>query len=400
MKDIKKIALFGLGGVNWIGGTQYITNIIDALDSISEEQPVEIHLIKSSRQNFAEINKFQKNKIIIEDFDTIFPSWSFTNRLKWYLQRKYMNRIYPRSENFFMDNNFDFVFPYTCSDCNGKLNAGSWIADFQYHYYPEGASKDFTDSAYSEISFTAKNSSKIVLSSKACEKDCNTLFPETKGKTFAMPFTVYIDEQLLEFRDFSLLTSKYKIPEDFLIVSNSFCPTKNHKTIFKAMQILNTQGIKVNLVCTGNIVDQRNLHFANEILQSINECQVRDQVHLLGIIPRADQVALYRMSKAIVQPSLNEGWSTSVEEAKNLGKNLIVSDIDVHKEQSPGNPYIFQKLNAEDLALKIKEAWTSSRNRKFPDLEQERKDFASYREQVKDFGRRFLGIAGKFNSKA
>ena len=395
MKDIKKIALLGLGSINWIGGTQYITNIIDALDTISDEHPVEIHLIKNSWQNYPELNKFTKNKIVIEDFNTIFPPWSFTNRVKWFLQRKFTNSIYPRHENFFIDNGYDYVFPHTCSDQNGKLNVGSWIADFQYHHFPDGASKEVTEAAYNEISFTARISSKIILSSKACEQDCNMLFPETKGKTFAMPFTVFLDEQLLQFNDFSSLIAKYRIPENFLIVSNSFSPTKNHKTLFRALQILNEQGIKEPVVCTGNIVDQRNVHFGNEILQMLTEYKVRDQVNMVGIIPRADQVALYRMSKAMVQPSVNEGWSTPVEEAKNLGKDLIVSDIDVHKEQCPGNPYLFQKLNAEDMAEKIKQVWTANLDKKFPNLEQERKAFAAYREQVKAFGRRILEVAAK-----
>jgi glycosyltransferase involved in cell wall biosynthesis len=273
----------------------------------------------------------------------------------------------------------------------------SWIADFQYHHYPQGASKDFTDSAYDEISFIARHSGKIVLSSRACELDCNQIFPATQGKTFAMPFTVFIDKELLAFNDFPAILGKYKIPENFLVVSNSFCPTKNHKTLFQALQLLNKEGLKVNVVCTGNIVDQRNLHFANEILQSLTEYQVRDQVYLLGIIPREDQVALYRMAKAIVQPSLNEGWSTSVEEAKNLGKQLIVSDIEVHKEQCPGNPYIFKKLDPADLADKIRKLWTSSLEKTFPEPIEERKAFEAYQAEVRAFGHRFLKIAATFN---
>lgn len=399
MKDIRKIALFGLGSINWIGGIQYITNIIDALDMLSEEHPVEIHLIKSSRQNFAELNKFKNNKIILEDVDAIFPPWSFSNRAKWFLQRKIEKRLNPRYENYFIDNGFDFVFPLISTDCKGKLNAGSWIADFQYHHYPDGASKESVAAAYGEISYIARNSDKIVFSSLACEKDSHMLFPETQGKTVAMPFTVFIDEQLLQFNEFSSIIAKYHIPENFLVVSNSFCPTKNHKTLFEALHILNEQGIKVNLVCTGNIVDQRNLHFGNEIMQMLTKYNVRDQVHILGIIPREDQVALYRMAKAMVQPSVNEGWSTLVEEAKCLGKQLIVSDIDVHKEQSPGNPYMFEKTNAKDLALKIKEAWTSSLNNNYPNLEQEKKAFTAYRQEVKMFGKRFLEMAGKFNGR-
>ena len=397
MKEIRKVALFGLGSINWIGGVQYITNIIHALDQIATEHPLEIHLIKSQRQHFLEIAKIKNNKIIVEDVNELFPPWSFSNRVKWFLQRNLMNRIVPRSENYFIRNHFDFVYPNSISNANGKLNVASWIADFQYYYYPEGASKEFTQSAHDEINFTAYHSPKIVLSSLACEQDCNTIFPVTKGKTYAMPFTVFIDRGLLEFDDFAALINKYRIPENFIVVSNSFCPTKNHKILFQALHLLNEEGIKVNLLCTGNIVDQRNLHFANEILQMLTEFKVRDQVYLLGIVPRADQIAIYRMAKAIIQPSLNEGWSTPVEEAKSLGKHLIVSDIDVHKEQCPGNPNIFQRLNGEDLAKVIKRVWVLTQQQRFPNLEQEKKAFDAYQESVKIFGKRFLQIAESFN---
>jgi glycosyltransferase involved in cell wall biosynthesis len=397
MKEVRKIGLFGLGSINWIGGVQYITNIIHALNEVGEEYPVEIHLIKAARQHFTEIEKFRQNKLIIEDMDAIFPPWSFSNRVEWFLKRKFMNRVIPRTEDYFIANGYDFVYPYTSSDCNGRLNSASWIADFQYYHYPEGASKEFTQGAYDEISYIAQRASKIVLSSAACEYDCNKIFPGTKGKTHSMPFTVYINPRLLDFSNFPSVVAKYRIPEDFVIVSNSFCPTKNHKTLFEALYILKQQGIRVDLVCTGNIVDQRNLHFANEILQMLTKYQIRDQVHLLGIIPREDQVTLYRMSRAIMQPSLNEGWSTSVEEAKCLGKQLVVSNIDVHKEQSPGNPFMHDKLNAEDLARVLKEAWASSAGAGFPRTEIERAAYESYQQDVKAFGRRFLTIAGTFN---
>jgi len=393
MKEVKKIALFGLGGINWIGGVQYISNIIHALESIHDEHPVEVHLIKSKEQQFVDLKKIVHTKIIMHDEDNYFPPWSLYNRAIWFFQRKFMKRVIPRKENFFMKHGFDFVFPLPASGCGGKFNSASWIADFQYYHYPDGASKDFTVSAFHEISFIANNSQKIVLSSQACESDCIRIFPVTSGKTFAMPFAVYLDESLLDFDDFSSIIKKYKIPKKFLVVSNSFCPTKNHKIIFEALQILNRQGMRVDLVCTGNIVDQRNLHFGNEILQMLTRYGVRDQVHLLGIIPRADQVAIYRMAVGMIQPSLNEGWSTPVEEAKNLGKNLLVSDIDVHKEQCPGNEFIFRSLDAEHLAAMIARIWQDTADTVFPEIEKEKAAFRIYRENVKQFGRRFLEIA-------
>src|SRR4051812_27871749 len=117
MKEVRKIGLFGLGSINWIGGVQYITNIIHALDEVSKEHPVEIHLFKAKRQSFADIDQFRNNQLIIEDVDAIFPPWSFSNRVEWFLKRKFMNRVIPRTEDYFMANGYDFVYPNTSSDC-------------------------------------------------------------------------------------------------------------------------------------------------------------------------------------------------------------------------------------------------------------------------------------------
>jgi hypothetical protein len=53
--------------------------------------------------------------------------------------------------------------------------------------------------------------------------------------------------------------------------------------------------------------------------------------------------------RRMLQPSVHEGWSTCVEEAKTLGKLLILSDIGVHREHWPDNQFFFEPLNATSL---------------------------------------------------
>ena len=382
-----------VGDSAWQGGIQYINNILNALNVVSSTRPLEVHLFKHSAQHFPDLEKFNHLKVIVHNTETVYGPWSFSNRLKWFAQRKLAGRINPRIENVLHRIGVDYVFPATLSDCNKKLNVGSWIADFQYHHFPVGAAAAITSSAHKTISTIAAKANKVILSSRFCEKDCLTLFPETAGKTHVMPFAVFMDEQHLQFTGFETVREKYSLPERFLMVANLFAPTKNHKTLFEALGILKREGMRVPLVCTGNIVDYAKQEFANEILQQLTEYKIRDQVSLLGLIPRADQVTLYRMAVALVQPSVNEGWSTSVEEAKVLGKNLILSNIEVHLEQYPDNPYFFEALDARSLAEVIKKVWNGNQHTVFPEIDRERTAFTSYQEQVKQFGNRFMEIA-------
>ena len=58
-------------------------------------------------------------------------------------------------------------------------------------------------------------------------------------------------------------------------------------------------------------------------------------------------------SYAIIQPSLFEGWSTVVEDAKALNKFIFLSNLKVHIEQSPLNVCYFDPKNSEDLVNKL-----------------------------------------------
>jgi glycosyltransferase involved in cell wall biosynthesis len=66
-----------------------------------------------------------------------------------------------------------------------------------------------------------------------------------------------------------------------------------------------------------------------------------------------------RGSIAVLQPSLFEGWSTVVEDARVVGRPVILSDIAVHREQNPPGARFFAGESAVALARELGEAWSS-----------------------------------------
>ena len=60
-----------------------------------------------------------------------------------------------------------------------------------------------------------------------------------------------------------------------------------------------------------------------------------------------------RRSLAVIQPSLFEGWSTVLEDARALGKVVLASDIAVHREQNPPGVHFFDKGSPGALAEAI-----------------------------------------------
>jgi glycosyltransferase involved in cell wall biosynthesis len=66
-------------------------------------------------------------------------------------------------------------------------------------------------------------------------------------------------------------------------------------------------------------------------------------------------LTLMKNAQAVIQPSLFEGWSTVVEDAKALYQTLIVSDIAVHQEQLEQKAYYFPPNDYVTLAHKMTE---------------------------------------------
>lgn len=95
---------------------------------------------------------------------------------------------------------------------------------------------------------------------------------------------------------------------------NQFWKHKNHMLVFKAINELKKENVEICLVCTGHLDDYRNKNYILEIKNN----NLEKNIKLLGLV-----FALIKFSKAVINPSLFEGWSSTVEECKSVGKNMI-----------------------------------------------------------------------------
>jgi glycosyltransferase involved in cell wall biosynthesis len=70
----------------------------------------------------------------------------------------------------------------------------------------------------------------------------------------------------------------------------------------------------------------------------------------LGMIPLSHVYGLLRACTGLINPSRSEGWSTTVEEAKSLSVPMILSDLDVHREQATTSASYFGTDDPATLA--------------------------------------------------
>ena len=89
----------------------------------------------------------------------------------------------------------------------------------------------------------------------------------------------------------------------------------------------------MTFVCTGSDLGANADSYSLELLELIQSLSLGSNLRLLGILPRVDQIEVMRHCCAVIQPSLFEGWSTVVEDARAIGRPIIASDIPVHREQ-------------------------------------------------------------------
>jgi glycosyltransferase involved in cell wall biosynthesis len=144
---------------------------------------------------------------------------------------------------------------------------------------------------------------------------------------------------------------KYHLPEKYALVSDLWLH-KNHKILPAALFIARKKGLKIPLVMIGVAADYRDPEnqLLSNLLQDFARRGLADQVHFLGKLPFPDLISITRCATVIVQPSLCEGWNTLIEDAKALGRPIICSNIDVHREQAPSALGHFSPLDPDGLS--------------------------------------------------
>lgn len=393
MKAPLKVCLLLQGDKSWVGGIEYIKNIIFALSSLPGDvrSTFEVSLLCSKRIDpglYDQITSRVK-KIHYEE-EALAPP-TLINRIYWKLLGMLLNTYDSRYDDFFRTGHFDFIYPYFTRR-SGPLpyKWAACIYDFQHKYLPRYFSKQDLGKRDRTFKQIARHAPVIVLNSAAAHDDFKKYFLPHAHKTRVLSFRTYPIPEWYE-KDPLAAQKQYSLPDRFFLVSNQFWQHKNHMVIFNAMKLLRDRSVLPVIVCTGNLHDHRQKAYAEFIKRSIRELGLADQVHLLGLIPRIDQIQLMRRSLAVVQPSLFEGWSTVVEDARCLGKPIILSDIPVHKEQDPPRSTFFNKDSPEELAHCLGEWW--ERLYPGPNSGDEAHSRDTTLKEAEAYGLRFLDLA-------
>jgi glycosyltransferase involved in cell wall biosynthesis len=225
-----------------------------------------------------------------------------------------------------------------------------WITDLQHRHYPQFFSPEELEHRDGLFRFLVATCSRIICSSQTVEGDLQRAYQVAAGQTAVVRFSSQIPREVSS-EQITRTLEQLQIDRPFVYLPNQFWLHKNHSTAFAAWRLLTQRNPQAPLlVCSGALEEPRDNYHVPLLLDYLETHQLQGSVRILGLVERQQQTILYHAATAFLQPSLFEGWSTTVEEAKSLGRPLILSDIPVHREQAEGLASFFPALSPEALA--------------------------------------------------
>lgn len=376
-------------GIVYSGGLNYYRNLLYAIKQV-QQNDVEAIVFFGTDVDAATIAGFSKYATVVQTpvLERKTLPW-FVHRVLYraFGMQTLVNRVLKQHR-------IDIVSHASMvTGANRPYKLVTWIADFQYLHLPDLFPGLDVAKKSAEINRLVDESDVVVVSSQDALKDLRAIVtPANAAKARVLEFVSQPARALGADVGRDALETKYGFTGRFFFLPNQFWRHKNHVVVFEAIAALKRQGIDVLVLCTGWLRDPRfsKSEYVDNLQKILTDNQLEGNIRLLGSIDYSDVLALSRHAIAVLNPSLFEGWSSSVEEAKSIGKPVILSNLGVHIEQNPPGSRYFAPDDVDGLAAILREAWES-----WPDeidAATEASAHAGLQARTKLFGEKYLHI--------
>lgn len=236
---------------------------------------------------------------------------------------------------------------------NSSFPSIGWIPDFQHVRMPQFFSNEERQRRDRWFNQLANSCSRVLVSSEDARADLAKFRPAAEAKARVLRFVSSLGNVSETPEPREAFLQRYGIDRPFFHLPNQFWIHKNHAVVVEALRVARLSGRPITVIATGNTVDPRRPGHFEELMRRAAEVGCADNFKALGLVPYPDLVGFMRYSIGLINPSFFEGWSTTVEEAKSLGKTIILSDIPVHREQAPTFGWYFDPRSPEELAERM-----------------------------------------------
>lgn len=369
-----RVGLLVLGSGAWLGGVTYTRTIAKVLRSVRGFEPV--FLVGHSGEQFAGELERGGHEVFVYD-EPPPPPRPVSLALGLAGHRARSLEAGARAAQV------DCVLPLTMSlGARSQVAWIGWMWDFQHierpEFFPDRRELSQRTRAMRRMACEAPH---LIASSHHALGITLGIYPWLKGDVTALRFPAFPEDWWYE-RDPSETARRLGIDRPFVYLPNQFWKHKDHGTAFRAWAHLASP--RPLLVCTGDMHDYRWPGYIDQLRALLRDLGLEADVRLLGRVDRTDQIDLFRAAAAVLNPSLYEGWSTSVEEARALGKPLVLTDLPLFREQAPAGTRFFPASTAAALAASVEEVLAAGAQGHDP--ESERAARQALRPRIDEYG--------------
>ena len=351
------ICVDGLGD-SWLGGVNYFRNLIKAFDAAKPEN-LELFVL-TDNASFLSGDVLSEHVHVIE-----LPMMRWRSLARNF--RKAVQHVAGRDLLMLRklkSLGIELVaFSFVAGADRIGIRCVPWVPDFQSERHPEFYSPDMVEAERKRTRMYLADAGRLIVSSESARADAQKYFGAGPERVDVVSFAPRVDDaDVCSARARDEVLATHAIDRPYLFLPNQYWRHKNHFVVARALAALKRDGATAAelplIISTGNTEDHRNPEHFPEFQAFLRDNGLDANYRILGIIPRGDMLALLAHCAGLINPSLFEGWSSTVEEAKALGKSLIVSDIPVHREQVRHEPsaVIFDPHDPEALARLLREA--------------------------------------------
>lgn len=386
-----RVAFTLIGGKDWTGGYNYLLNLLNVLGAYQTDclTPVLFVGDACAEKDVAAFAAIPGLELVQT------PLLNASRRTTSLLQAMLLGRDFSL-QHLFQAHRVNVVFE-SAQFFGWRLGipAIAWIPDFQHKKLPHL----FSRAAWwkREIGFRAQvtGGRTIMLSSDDARLACEQHYPSTRGHTRTVHFAVPPGPRI-SYSEARGLADSYGLPEQFFFMPNQFWRHKNHGLVLEALMILRERGKQIVVAASGKQVDPRSPGSFPAFQARLEQEGLQDAFRLLGMIPYPHLASLMRASAAMINPSLFEGWSTTVEEARAMGTPMLLSDLEVHREQMGGDAIYFDRHSARALADMLDAFVPLSAEARENRVDEAREAVS---QRVEQFAQDFVDLVGRCQSR-
>jgi len=378
-----KVAFQLFGGEGWLGGFHYLSTLLSALREHADDEVEAVLLIRPGAD--PELVRRLRPHLVSDPIELPPARGAATNASQLIRRRAGAVEAVCRRQGV------NVVFQH--AEWLGSrfgLPTLAWLGDFQHRVLPEMFGRRLAWRREARFRAVLRSATLLYVLSEADKRLGDGFYPAAASKLRALPFAVGLPVEAFACDPVGT-RDRHKLPERFFLLPGQLWRHKNHLAVVEAVARLKAAGTVVTVISCGNPVDHRDPNHVPRVRARIAELGIGDQFRLLGLLPRPEVWALARASAAVINPSLYEGWSTPVEEAKSLGAPLLLSDLPVHREQRPAAATFFDPRDPTNIASALGAAWRENQPGPRPLAEAQAADELVGRR--KRFAAEFLALA-------